>query len=368
MRRIVMLGSAFDVRGGVSAMARVCADHGLFERWDATYLETHCDGSHLAKARKAAAAWGRLMKMLAAGEVSLLHVHLNSDASFWRKSLFVAPALAMGVPYVLQIHCGAFADFYRERCAPSAQHFVRRLLRGARAVVALSDGSREALASIDPALAATVLPNPVAIPSWRAALDAGPPTVLYLGMVKEAKGVFDLLEAWPAVRARVPDARLVLAGIGELDRARAVAQQHGFADALETPGWIVGEAKDALLRRAWVFTLPSHWEAMPMSVLEAMAAGLPVVATRVGGVPSAVADGRTGILVEPHQPEPLAAALARLLGDAGLRRSLGEAGRERAREEFSADRVVPAIESLWRSIVPASERGFSGPDGLRGTA
>ncbi|HYC36436.1 MAG TPA: glycosyltransferase family 4 protein [Usitatibacter sp.] len=368
MPRIVMLGSAFDVRGGVSAMARVCAQHGLFERWDALYLETHCDGSRTDKARKAAAAWLRFMKMLLAGDVALLHVHLNSDASFWRKAAFIVPALSLGVPYVLQIHCGGFADFYRERCSPRAQRLVRRVLRGARSVVALSEGSRQALTFIDPGLAVAVVPNPVAIPGWSASLDEGPPTALFLGIVKDAKGAFDLVRAWPAVREAIPEARLVMAGAGELERARELAREGGFEDALETPGWVLGADKEALLRRAWVFVLPSHWEAMPMAILEAMAAGLPVVATRVGGIPYTVGDGVTGTLVEPRNLNALSQALVGVLGDAARRRAMGAAGRARASDEFSAEKVIPAIESLWRAIVPRAERGEAPPDGLRPAA
>jgi glycosyltransferase involved in cell wall biosynthesis len=349
--RIVMIGSAFEVRGGVSAMARVCAAQGLLERRGVLYLATHCDGTWGDKAKRALRAWLGFMGLLLRGRVALLHVHLNSDASFWRKALFVVPAMFFDIPCVLQVHCGAFPEFYRRRCSPLAQRFVRWLLRRARAVVALSEASRQSLTFIDPRLDVLVIPNPVEIPAWRAALSAAPPTVLFLGMVKEAKGAFDLLRAWPAVRQAVPDARLVLAGAGDLERAREIAQEHGFP--VETPGWVLGEEKAALLRHAWVLALPSHWEAMPMAVLEAMAAGVPVVASRVGGIPGVVIDGQTGLLVEPRNVNALGEALARILGEAQTRHALGRAARERATEHFSAEVVVPRLEALWDSILSA---------------
>jgi glycosyltransferase involved in cell wall biosynthesis len=349
--RIVMIGSAFEVRGGVSAVASVCAAQGLFERRDVLYLATHCDGTWRDKAKRAGRAWVEFMGLLLRGRVALLHAHLNSDASFWRKSLFVLPAIFFDVPCVLQVHCGAFPEFYRERCSPRAQRFVRWLLRRARAVVSLSEASRQSLSFIDPDLEVLVIPNPVEIPSWRAALADGPPTVLFLGMIKEAKGAFDLLRAWPAVRQAVPDARLVLGGAGEVERAREIAAEHGFA--VEAPGWVLGEEKEALLRRAWVLALPSHWEAMPMAVLEAMAAGVPVVASRVGGVPGVVIDGQTGLLVEPRNVNALGQALARILAEAPTRRAMGQAARERTAEQFSAEVVVPRLEALWDSILSA---------------
>lgn len=356
MRQVVMLGSALDVRGGVSAMVRVCLEHGLFDRQGATYLETHVDGSRWRKLAQAARAWIRFMRLLLTGRVALAHVHLNSDASFWRKSLFLVPAMALGVPCVLQVHCGAFLDFYRDRCGPAARAFVRWVLRRARAVVALSELSREALLRIDPALEVLVIPNPVRIPAEPAPLDRGPPTVLFLGMITEAKGAFDLLRAWPRVREAIPGARLVLAGEGDRERAGALAREYGFEDCLEMPGWVVGTDKERLVARAWALALPSRWEAMPMAVLEAMAAGLPVVASRVGGIPATVADGRTGVLVEARDINRLAEALAALLSRAPLRKAMGTAARERARSEFSADVVVPRIEALWRALLPSDGR------------
>ena len=357
---IVMVGSALDVRGGVSAMARVCAEQGLFERWDAAYLATHCDGSAARKLARALRAWLAFMARLATGRVGLLHVHLNSGASFWRKAMFVLPARALGVPYVLQVHCGRFPDFIARSPAP-VRALALGLFRDAAAVVALSPGSAAALAGIAPGVPVQVIPNPVALPAWRASLAAGPPTVLFLGMLTEAKGVFDLLAAWPAVLRARPDARLVLAGAGDGARVRAAAEALGIARSVELPGWVGGEEKEALLRSAWAVTLPSHAEAMPMSVLESMAAGLPVVATRVGGVPSAVEEGVSGLLVAPRDRQGLGQALAAVLQDARLRRSLGQAARTRAATEFSAGVVIPRIEALWRRLAPGHERAFHVP-------
>lgn len=88
-----------------------------------------------------------------------------------------------------------------------------------------------------------------------------------------------------------------------------------------------------------------------MAVLEAMAAGVPVVASRVGGIPGVVADGRTGLLVEPRDVNALGEALARILAGTAERLAMGAAGRDRAAEQFSADVVVPRLEAVWDSIL-----------------
>lgn len=350
-RKIVMIGSAPEVRGGISAVVNVYAAQGLFGRWDLRYIATHCDGSKPRKAVKALGAWLTFMSRLLAGRVDLLHVHIASDASFWRKSLFVMPARWLGVPYVLHMHGGRFLEFYRDQPSRFVKDFIRSVYRNARVVIALSEQWRETLLQVSPESRIVVVPNPVHVPSWQAPLDRAPATVLYLGLIKEAKGAFDLVRALPAVRRAVPDARLVLGGAGEVEAAGALASGLGVEGAVEMPGWIVGEAKDELLKRAWVFALPSHGEALPMAILESMAAGIPVVATRVGGVPTAVDHGRTGMLIDVADLAALSKELIALLTDAPRRQAMGEAARRAATEKFSADAIVPRVEELWREIL-----------------
>jgi glycosyltransferase involved in cell wall biosynthesis len=349
MKRIVMIGPARGVRGGVSAMVNVYFAHGLFARWPAEYLASHCDGSKARKAWQALKSWIAFMGRLVAGRVALLHVNIASDASFWRKSLFILPAHLLRVPYLLHMHGGNFVAFYRSRSSP-VQRFIRWVYRNARAVIALSDEWRDTLASIAPGSRLAVIPNPVEIPPWQATLAEGAPTVLFLGVIKEHKGVNDLLRAWPAVRAAIPAARLVLAGSGDVDEARTLARDLGVQDSVETPGWIRGDAKHAVLGRAWAFALPSYFEGMPMSILEAMAAGVPVVATKVGGIPMAV-DERCGVLIPPRDAARLSQSLIEILGDASRRKAMGAAARERAARHFSAAALVPRVEQIWEEIV-----------------
>jgi len=114
----------------------------------------------------------------------------------------------------------------------------------------------------------------------------------------------------------------------------------------------LGERRDVpqILAASDIFVLSSNWEGLPRSIIEAMMAGLPVVATRVGGVPELVEDGVTGFLVPPRDPDALAAALQKLLNDPELRRRMGEAGREKALKEFTLDRMLRETERVYNGI------------------
>jgi glycosyltransferase involved in cell wall biosynthesis len=160
------------------------------------------------------------------------------------------------------------------------------------------------------------------------------PLIVAVGRLKAPKDFLTLVRAFARLGPDSFDA--VIVGDGP-DRARLEDEigSLGLAGRVR----LAGERHDvpALLAEADIFALASLSEGMPVSVLEAMAAGLPVVASRVGGVPEQVVDGVTGVLVEPGDPDDLAGALGRLVGDARLRRRLGGAGRARAEQAFDLD-------------------------------
>lgn len=182
----------------------------------------------------------------------------------------------------------------------------------------------------------------------RTAAGERPPTVLYVGRLRTRKAVAVLLEAFALVRRQLPAARLVVVGDGEQS---AALQEHatrlGLGDAARFTGPLAREAIVAHYAAADLYCLPSLYEGFPVAILEAMAAALPVVATRVSGIPEAVEPGVTGELVEPEDVPGLAAALIRLLADPARARAMGEAGRRRLASEFSIEVVTRQYLDLW---------------------
>jgi glycosyltransferase involved in cell wall biosynthesis len=177
--------------------------------------------------------------------------------------------------------------------------------------------------------------------------------VLFLGQIERRKGVYELLDAFAALLPHFPEARLAFGGQGELVAVRRRAAELGIEHQVVLLGWLDGPEKQAELARAAVFCLPSHAEGLPMAMLEAMAAGKPVVVTPVGGILDAVRDGDNGLLVAPGQVAPLAAALGRLLGDAALRRRLGGSARATIAARFDAAVVGRRISDIYRELIAA---------------
>jgi glycosyltransferase involved in cell wall biosynthesis len=231
----------------------------------------------------------------------------------------------------------------------------RAFARGARRLIAISDAVRAFLeaAGHNRARLTTIhygldeLPDAPSEPTpERAGIPARAPLALAVGRLIAQKDHATLLHAFARVHAAQPDARLAILGAGPLEaETHALVASLGLADAVVLPGRT--EIRD-WLERADVFVHTSRWEGFGIVLLEAMLAGLPIVATRVSAVPEVVADGATGILVDPGDAEGVARGLGGLFADPERAAQLGAAGYERARSDFSVERMVERTLAVYR--------------------
>jgi glycosyltransferase involved in cell wall biosynthesis len=186
----------------------------------------------------------------------------------------------------------------------------------------------------------------------RVALNFGPDDAVvgHVAKMVSKKRQRDLLDAARLVLEARPDVRFVLAGIGPLrDRLQHQASSLGIAHAVRFPGFV--DDAIGMMASFDVFALSSLHEGLPTVAIESLAAGVPVVATNVGGTSEVVDDGVSGILVPPRSPETLAKAILGLLEDEGLRRKMGQDGAVTVRRRFSIQRRVGQIESLYRELL-----------------
>lgn len=208
----------------------------------------------------------------------------------------------------------------------------------------------------------TVIHNGVAVPSPSpdgvAALRedlgfAGHPVVGFTARLEEQKGPLIFIEAAESVLARMPEVRFAMFGEGPLlDACRDAIASRGLEGRVKLAGWRTDVGN--MFGSIDVLCLSSLWEQFPLSILEAMTLGRPVVATDVDGIPEAVIDGVTGRLVPPRDPAALAAALLEVLGDPALARRMGDAGARRARDLFAMDGMIKKYEAFFLECCRAS--------------
>jgi glycosyltransferase involved in cell wall biosynthesis len=349
-KSIVMLGTAFETMGGISAVINIYRRAGLFEKFSIVYIPTHTDGSSVKKMILFFRAWLSFVGMLCTGKVGLVHVHTASNASFWRKVCVLLPAFTVGIPTILHLHGGAFNSFYERTCGPLRKRLVREVFGRVDAVIVLSAKWSEWVRSISDNKSIFIVNNPIEVHQADQPLSATRYGILSLCKLGKQKGTFDLLQAVAMLVEKHPTIKLSLGGDGDLLGARREAQRLGISAHVEILGWVTGESKSQLLAASMIYALPSYAEGLPVSLLEAMAAGLPVVSTPVGGIPEAVTDGVEGFLILPGDVDALAGALDTLLDNASLRRRMGYAARNKVELKFSTERILPQIEKIYMQL------------------
>lgn len=350
-RCVVMVGPALHSRGGI---ASVCAEYersGLMQRLGVRYLDSFVSAGKVAKLRVALQALLQFVGLLLVGRVDLLHVHMATGASTWRKLLFCVLALTFRVPYVVHLHSGKFPEFFAERCGTVSRGLILHMLRRSAWIFVLSSERLQWLA--DQGLRQrriSVLANMVELQVTAAYADHSK-GLLFLGRLEEAKGLSTLLDAFALVHAENPAVRLLLGGEGDQSRYGAQARRLGIADAVQFLGWVDAHMKRGLMKQSAAFVLPSLYEGLPMGLLEAMSHGVPCVATPVGGVPDIIQDGVNGLLVPVGDSVALAGALLRLLESPALRSQLSEAGRATVSRTYCLSAVEAQLREVYDGLI-----------------
>jgi glycosyltransferase involved in cell wall biosynthesis len=296
--------------------------------------------------------------------IDLVHAHWALPNGF----VAARVKRATGVPFAVTLHG---SDVFMAERGPILRAMARRTVAEAAHVTSCSAELRERLLRVageehagkvlvvaNGTDVAEVASSDAAEARSRLGLEAGERLVLAVGRLVDKKGFRYFLEAAPAVLERHPDVRFVLGGGGELRaELETLARELGIGGRVVFTGNLSHDQVLALVAGAEAFVMPSvrdpagNVDGLPIVVLEAMAAGKPVVATDISGIPLAVEDGRTGILVREKDAGAIARALLGLLGDPGRARALGAAGRERVRTELNWDAIAARHDALYRAAV-----------------
>jgi L-malate glycosyltransferase len=296
-----------------------------------------------------------------AGQVDLLHVMASSGLAWYA---FAAPALYVaalrGTPVVLNYRGGGAQAFLARHATR-----VRRLVERARAALIVPSGFL-AQVFVRHGMPAEIVPNVVDLSRFRprGALAGDPRGAPHLIVTRNLEDIYDVptaLRAFVHVRAAHAGARLTIAGSGPRRAAlEALAAELGVGDAVRFSGRIDNERIADLYREADLLLNPATVDNMPISLLEAMASGVPIVSTDVGGVPFLVAHGRQALLVPPRDPHAMAGAALRLLGDAALAQRLRCEGLAHA-ATFAWDKVRPRLFEVYARVQRQERIAVSAP-------
>jgi glycosyltransferase involved in cell wall biosynthesis len=358
LRRVLLVGKGPPDPGGISSLLAGLVSSRIpgasVELLNLTRPNDHAAGrlSGANVRRTLADAW-RLVRAARGVEVVHLHSALVPGTTLARAGFLCFAARLGGARVVLHAHSGGIPVWF----ATSRRRSAGRLaLAGADRVACVSRSASEALATVVGPGRVVVVANGVDTDSFRPGPSTRPrgvpPRVLYAGYLTPRKGVLDLMAASERLRAVGITHELVVAGGTPPEGPQAEAQVRAAAGACGARllGAQPRVAMPAIYRAADVFCVPSWWEAMPLSVMEAMASGLPVVASAVGEIPCLVEDGVSGILVPPRDPDRLAEALGALLTDRRRLQIMGAAARRAALARCDARVMRRTLGALYAEV------------------
>ena len=348
--KVLMVGTHPGGKGGIATVVAVLQQQGFFEDNAVRYIATHAQGGAVRKLGTAIGAVCTVAWLCLTQRPAIVHVHSASRASFYRKSLILLTARLLGRKTIFHLHGAEFRQFANVESGPLGRWWIRRTLVSSSVVVTLSESWSGFLRELAPTARLRVVANSVSMPALREPTREEAGRILFLGRAEKRKGIFELLDAIALLKQEYPEVMLVIGGDGDLEEIARTVERLQIGAHVSILGWIGAQERDEQLARAAVFTLPSYDEGLPMSMLEAMAAGKAIVVTPVGGIPEAVDDHVNGLLVPPGDVEALAGAFRSLLMDITLRRRIGERARATVAERFSTEVVMAQLAGLYREM------------------
>ena len=293
----------------------------------------------------------KILMRLAFGGDQIVNLHSAAYMSFWEKCLFLDLAKLFRKKVVVHIHGSNFDRFVQE-----SRGLQRRLLhahlRRFDCVIALSPLWVKFFADYLPADKIGLSENGIQTEAYAVKVaDPAPfPCIVFVGEVCQRKGIYDLLDIMPNLVAQLPAVKLIVAGPGEIDQVRQKAENLNLLMRVEFVGPQFGLNKLKFLQQGWCFCLPSYAEVFPVVIIEAMACGLPVVSTQIGGIPDAVVHNETGLLVSAGDRQGLEAALLRILTDQEVRLRMGRQGKQRAFECYDVNMSAAKLQSIYQRV------------------
>lgn len=297
-------------------------------------------------------AIGRILGNRLRGRVALVHVHMGDRGSAVRKGIIVLFSRMFGVPTLLHLHAVEMERHYAA-ASPVMRWLIRLPFRASTSIIVLGERFRAWLVNDlgIPSAKIDILYNGVdvgeALPARQFA-NGRSQTILFLGNLLERKGMSDFIAALGALPATADSWHAVIAGGGYQEPYIEQATRLGIADRISFTGWVDQAGVRALLAQADMLVLPSYEEGLPLVILEALAAGLPVICTPVGSISETLKDGDTALFCAPGDRAGLAVCMEKMLGDPALRAALSQRGRKLFDRAFSLGAFQAGLLAIYR--------------------
>lgn len=353
-KKILIVGPRLALPSGVSSHIKTLLASPLNSAYQLSYFQvgSNPDDSALAVLLKFLFTPFRFLWKLWVISPNVVHFNPSFDyKSLHRELNMLAISKLHGCKNIVQLHGGSLSQITRKGRLPC---YARLVLAWASHLVVLTRIQQQPLLKYCAKSKVSVIPNMIDVSGYQKnRLDKTPQlSILYMSKIESKKGIYDIIQAIPIVTEKFPNAKFLFAGEGpDREKLQCLCCENGYRDYLKFLGYLEGQQKINFLARGDLFLFPSQYmEGMPYALLEAMAAGLPIIATSMGGIPEMIQDKVNGILVPPGQPEKLAQAIIKLLANRRLRQGLGQFNRLKVETEYEINIVCEKFSQLYDKL------------------
>ena len=353
---ILMVGmSLTKTRGGISTLIGEILRSDLKDDFAIEYIESQAEDfkgfDKLILAIKAVFIFfGKVLTK----KPKLVYVHIGSNASLYRESFFIVLAKIFRKKTIAHFHAGDVEE-YLEKQSAIGKKFISCAIGLSDGLIAVSKDSAQKLRTLAPKNEIEIIANvidttPFAFPVNRFDVRKKAVRVLFVGAMGKLKGETDLADAVKLIAEKHPNLRVSFLGFGG-ENLQEYCRRIGIENLIEFVGAVSLEERLGFFEKADIFALPTYAEAMPISVIEAMAAGLPVVSTTVGGIPELIEDDGDGFLFTPGDSAALAEKISILASNKDLRIRIGQKARQKVYEQMNFSQYTNKLRNHLLSAI-----------------
>lgn len=289
--------------------------------------------------------------LLFENDISIVHIHGASRGSFFRKCYYFYISKLFRKKVIYHIHGGEYHLFIEE-----SGNFVKRQIESvitrSDKVIVLSNLWKDYFSSLFPNADLIRIYNPIPLVESNS-IDYNLPKVkfLFLGHISQKKGCFDLIEVAKKLKEKkTSDFLIQIGGNGETQKLQKLINENKLANNVEFLGWVSGEKKTKLLQESHVFILPSYNEGLPVSILESMSYGLPVISTNVGGIPEMIENSKSGFIINPGDLAGLQVSMEFFMNNRNKISQMGCVSRKIVEKKFASNIIKKELNGLYKQL------------------
>lgn len=340
-KKTLIVGPSKDTKGGITSVIFAYKNSEFWEKWDCVWIPSYIDKNWFLKIVFFLSGYIKFLLFLPTTKI--VHIHIALGTSAFRKKFFFYLAYYLRKKTILHFHTPGNA-----KEPPIDLPIILKIFNKANAVIVLSDGWKDLVIKYCPKAKVYTVPNPA--PPIKKIDKNKMDWILFMGTLDYRKGFLDLLKAFSLIHKDFPEWKLIFAGNGMIEKGRTVAEELKITNKVEFKGWVKGKQKAYLFKMSSIFCLPSYAEGFPVSILEALSYGLPIVCSPVGGIKDFLNEEIDFISCSPGNCKDIAMKLSLLMKNKKLQFKMARNSLKIANDKFSMEEISKQMSNIYIKI------------------